>query len=362
LTIKSIRAYPENLKLIEPYSISISTQYEANYVIVAIRDDKENMGFGEASPLPAYQDETQQSILETINNTLAPPLLGFDEFRVLGIIDRMDETLSRSLMAKSAIEMAVHDLVSKKLNTSIIRYLGGPVREFVEVAGSIGFLPVRKASTKVESLVRQGVTTMKVKIGKGIDQDMELVGAVRSTGGKEVQIRLDANQAYETEKAIQYFKKLETFEPELFEQPVNKSDIEGMSRIVKEIDTPIMADEPIITTTDVVRYAQAEAADLVKVKLNRCGGLRKTLAVSELAKSYDLRVVIGSGHESSVGVAAESALALTGTNFHQVGEMNGNQRLAEELVDNPLLPKSGKIIPWTSPGLGINLHDSRLML
>ncbi len=349
------------MKLNEPYRISLSTQYEANYVLVIVHDHDANIGFGEASPLPAYRDETQQSIIDVIDKKISKALIGLDEFSISKIVESLDEQLPGNLMAKSAVEMAIHDLIARKLKMSLVKYLGGPVREFIEVAGSIGFLSPPKASSKARSLVEGGVTTLKIKIGQGIEKDSELVRVVRETVGNDVKIRLDANQAYEVEKAIPLFKKLETFVPELFEQPVEKSKIEDMARIAKALDTPLMADEPIVTSRDVISYAESGAADLIKVKLNRCGGIRKTLAICDLARTYDLKVVIGSGHESSLGVAAESALALTNSNFHSVGEMNGNQRLSQELVLNPLIPQFGKIKPWEAFGLGLELkiteHD-----
>jgi L-alanine-DL-glutamate epimerase-like enolase superfamily enzyme len=116
-----------------------------------------------------------------------------------------------------------------------------------------------------------------------------------------------------------------------------------------------MADEPISCAKDVIDYAMADAADLVKVKVNKCGGLRKTSLLCETARIFDIGVIIGSGHESSIGVAAESALALTQSNFNPVGEMNGNQRLVNEWVRMRFSPVRGRLNIWSRPGLGLEV-------
>jgi L-Ala-D/L-Glu epimerase len=358
LAIKSVTVIPENLELTEAYSISLSTQYQANYVLVLILDDEDHVGIGEASPMPVYSDETQESIMNCINKFLAPAVAGMDEYGILRIIDVMDLHLQNSLMAKSAIEIATYDLASKKANQSLVKFLGGSVRDSIGIAGSIGFMPTQKAAEKAKKLVGDGVVTIKIKIGRTLEEDSELVRSVRNAIGNDPKIRLDANQAYDPETAISKLKELERFDPELFEQPVKSNNLESMADIARSLDTPIMADEPIISQADVIRFAEAEAADLIKLKVNRCGGIRKTIMMSELARSYGLKVIVGSGHESSIGVAAEAAVALTCTNVDPTGEMNGNQRLTSEFTQNRLLPRNGKITAWESPGLGLKLKDN----
>lgn len=353
--IESVSAIPEDLDLVEPYAISTGLQKKAEYVLVIVKNEEGQMGVGEASPMPGYSQENQLSVLKAVNESLGPAIAGLDERRIPSIIESMDIAVSGDLMAKSAVEVAIHDLVSRCRGISIIQELGGPVRNRIGVAGSIGFLSLKEAEAKSSGLVADGISTLKVKIGREIDTDLQLVRAIRTAVGKETRLRLDANQGYNPSKAISNLERLEAFEPELFEQPVSKDDIASMARIAKAIDTPIVADEPIETSKDILRFAESEAADMVKLKVNKCGGLSRTLMMSKLAREFGMSSIIGSGHESSVGVAAECAAAMSCNNFHPVGEMNGNQRLAKEFVKRPLIPSRGVIAAWSTNGLGLEL-------
>ncbi|MDA4118174.1 MAG: hypothetical protein OK455_07505 [Thaumarchaeota archaeon] len=357
--IRSISAFPENLPLTEPYQISSGIQKEANYVLVTITNQEGETGIGEASPMPGYSEDTQSSIIRQISKSLGPPLVGKEERQIPSIVEEMDHALKSAWMAKSAIEIAIHDLVSSERKLSIIEHLGGRVRDSVQVAGSIGFLLRKEAAKKAARLVTEGVMTLKVKVGQGVDADVDLVRAIRSTVGREVRLRLDANQAYEPSKAISILRRLEAFEPELFEQPVSKFDTDSMAKISRAIDTPVVADEPIEEPMDIIRFGQASAADMVKLKVNKCGGITRTIEMCDLAREFGMKVIVGSGHSSSIGVAAESAVAMSRSNFDPVGEMSGNQRLEKELVENRLLPSHGSISSWSSKGLGLTLIGKR---
>ncbi len=357
--ITSVKAYPENLRLKEPYSISSGRQTAANYVVVVVKDSEGGVGIGEASPMPGYSEETQSAILNTVRRVLSAAVTSTELEGISGAIEAMDVASIDSPMAKSAVEAAITDLLARKLRISLVDYLGGPVRRQIGVAGSLGFMAPRAAKKKVRSLVDDGVTTIKVKIGRSIDEDVDLVRAVREEVGPDVDLRLDANQAYSVDSAVQKLRKLERFAPVLFEQPVASDEIEAMASIAKAIDTPLMADEPIQNAKDVVDYATSDAAELVKVKVNKCGGIRKTQLLCETARLFGMRVVIGSGHESSIGVAAEAALALTNSNFDPVGEMNGNQRLRSEWAHPAILPEKGELRPWKGPGSGLDVNIPR---
>lgn len=357
--IASVNPLVEDLPLIESYEISGGIQKEANYVLVVVTNAEGEMGIGEASPMPGYSTDTQSSVIKQIRK-LGPNLTGKDELQIPSITESMNHVLKGAWMAKSALEIAIHDLVSRERGLSIIDHLGGCARDKVEVAGSIGFLPPKAAAEKARRLIGDGVRTLKVKIGRSIDMDIEVVRAIRQGVGREIGLRLDANQGYRASKALSNLSKLDTFEPELFEQPVGKLDIDSMTRISKELDTPIVADEPIESPRDIIMFGEASAADMVKLKVNKCGGLTRTIEMCDLAAEFGMRAIIGSGHASSVGVAAECAAAMSRANFHPVGEMNGNQRLGKELVRRRLLPIDGSISAWRSDGLGLEFAKSSL--
>jgi len=155
----------------------------------------------------------------------------------------------------------------------------------------------------------RGFRTVKLKIGDPDGQDEGTVRAVREAIGRDVELRLDANQAYTADRAIPLLRRLERYEPALIEQPVAAWDLDGLARVSAALDVPVMADEPVSTPTDVLRIVEKRAADLVKIKVMRSGGLHRARKVCAVAEAAGLPVIVGSGHESGIGVAAELHLA-----------------------------------------------------
>ncbi len=98
-------------------------------------------------------------------------------------------------------------------------------------------------------------------------------------------------------------------ELDFLEQPLPAWDLAGLAELRRRIPTPIVADESVFSIHDLRRAIEAEAADIVNIKLAKCGGLRPGLAIAELAKASALGVMVGSMMESELGVSAAAALA-----------------------------------------------------
>jgi L-alanine-DL-glutamate epimerase-like enolase superfamily enzyme len=121
---------------------------------------------------------------------------------------------------------------------------------------------------------------------------------------------LDANQGWSRRDAVTAIRALEDAgcDIELVEQPVPAPDLEGMAWITDRVSTPILADESVYGVRDLVAVIRHGAADLVNVKLAKCGGLNTARTLLELAHEHGLGTVVGSMMESQVGIGAAAAL------------------------------------------------------
>ncbi len=139
---------------------------------------------------------------------------------------------------------------------------------------------------------------------------MQRVAAVRDAVGPDVAIRLDANQGWTREEAVQVIRALEVADlgVEFVEQPVVADDVEGLAWVRERVGLPVMADESCYGPFDLERIIRLGAADLVNVKLAKCGSL--TVGRDMLRRAHDagLRTIVGSMMESHVGVGAAAAL------------------------------------------------------
>jgi len=239
----------------------------------------------------------------------------------------------------------------------VYRLLGGRFRDRVQLSGGpIGLLGSPEAAAeRAARLVAEGFRTVKLKIGAPDGRDEETVRAVREAIGPAVELRLDANQAYTADRAIPLLRRLERYEPALIEQPVASWDLDGLAKVAAALDVPVMADEAVSTPADVLRILERRAADLVKIKVMRSGGLHRARKVCVVAEAAGLPVIVGSGHESGIGVAAELHLAVALRAIPYAGEMVGHLRLVEDLIEPSIEVTNGSAAPPEGPGLGVSL-------
>lgn len=352
--IKRVTAIPVRLPLKKPYVLANVTQFAAEYVVVEVETESGVIGIGECAPFPGETEETQLDIVPTINGYLGKSIIGKSIFDLETIHFTLDNTLPGHLFAKGGIDIAIYDAIGKTLKLPVVSFIGGLYRKEVPILGGMG-VPENgeAAAANAVELVKQGFKTIKMKIGRGKKSDVETVSAVREAVGEDVEIRVDANQAYSAAEAIPILRALEKYNLNLIEQPLPSWDWDGMAKVSDAIDTPIMADEPICTSQDVITVFQKKAADIVKIKAMRCGGIYKALKVCATAEACGIPVVLGSGHESSIGVSAEIHLAAALRSIPYAGEMNGNRRLKEDLVEIPVELSSGYAQVPMLPGLGI---------
>lgn len=356
--IRALEVVPVSLPLREPYRIARALQMRADYVVFRVETADGEVGIGEAAPFMGESEETQAGIVATARAYLAPALVGVDPFDLEAIHDRMDTVLPGHLFAKGGVDLALHDLIGKRLGVPVFRLLGGRYRERIPLSGGpIGLVgSPAAAAERAAGLVAAGFRTVKLKIGLPGGGDEETVRAVRDAIGPRVELRLDANQAYTADRAIPLLRRLERYEPALVEQPVAGWDLDGLARIAAAVDVPVMADEPVSTPTDVLRIAERRAADIVKIKVMRSGGLFRARKVCAVAEAAGLPVVLGSGHESGIGVAAELHLAAAVRAIPYAGEMVGHLRLVEDLVAGSIPVEAGAAAPPEGPGLGVEVR------
>lgn len=355
--IRSLEVTPVSLPLTEPYRIATAVQRRGEYVLFRLVTEDGTAGIGEAAPFMGESEETQAGIVAVARAYLAPALVGLDPFDLEAIHARMDAVLPGHLFTKSGVDLACHDLVGRRLGVPLYRLLGGRVRERVPLSGGpIGFVESPAAAAeRAARLVAAGFRTVKLKIGDPRGGDEETVRAVREAIGPRVELRLDANQAFTADRAVPLLRRLERYEPALVEQPVPAADLDGLARIAAALDVPVMADEAVSTPADVLRVAERRAADIVKMKVMRSGGLHRARKLLAVAEAAGLPVVVGSGHESSIGAAAELHLAVASRAVPYAGEMVGQLRLVEEVVAEPVRVAGGAAAPPDGPGLGLTL-------
>jgi o-succinylbenzoate synthase len=213
-----------------------------------------------------------------------------------------------------------------------------PVRASVPVNTTVPAVPPEQAHALV---VASGCRTAKVKVaepGQRLADDVARVEAVRDALGPQGKVRVDANAGWDVDDAVTALKALDAFALEYAEQPV--ATLEEMAQLRRRVDVRLAADESVRTAEDPLRVAGLEAADIVVLKVQPLGGVRRCL---EVAEACGLPVVVSSAVETSVGIAAGVALAAALPELPFACGLGTVSLLAADVVDDPLLPVDGEL-------------------
>ena len=269
------------------------------------------IGYGEASPAPYVTGEDPASVPPDVA-LAAAALRGHNAARVEHWSGLLREALPTCPTARSAVEMALLDALTRTWGISLWSYFGGAV-ESVRTDLSISLTTREEAETLAAGAVRAGYRSLKIKVG-GPDReaDLERVLAVhRAAPGAG--IRLDANQGFDPAGALAFVRScLDAGVPvELLEQPVPASDLDGLAAVTRECAVPVIADEAVLDAASALRIAATGAAHGVNIKVAKSGLLEATRIIA-VARAGGLKLMLGCMMESLLGIGAALHLA-TGT-------------------------------------------------
>ena len=181
--------------------------------LVKITDVDGNVGWGEAGPSRRWSAETLESCTTSIREYLAPALVGHDVFDIAGAHAKMNRELATGLdpgqpVAKCAIDVALHDLVCRRLGIPLQAWLGAKRADRVPLARLVSAASPEEAARSTMEGLAEGYQGFKVKVGHHRELDVELVRAVKEAAPRSY-VWPDANQAYTLEEAMRMAKAFE---------------------------------------------------------------------------------------------------------------------------------------------------------
>ncbi|MDX1658690.1 MAG: o-succinylbenzoate synthase [Nitriliruptorales bacterium] len=212
------------------------------------------------------------------------------------------------------------------------------LRDRIEVNTTV---PAVDAETARQLVTASGCRTAKVKVaepGQTLADDLDRVAAVRDALGPSGHVRVDANGAWDVDTAAHAIARLAVYDLQYAEQPV--ATLEEMAELRTRVDVALAADESIRTAEDPLRVARLDAADVVVVKVQPLGGVRRA---AEVVDAAGLPAVVSSALETSVGLAAGLALAAALPELPYACGLGTAPLLRGDVVEDPLVPEGGVI-------------------
>jgi len=336
-----------------------------------ITTDDGLQGVGEAY----YYGGPSKIVASLMSDIYGPALIGRDPMDTSVIWDllynrtRDQGTKGLPVCALSAVDIALWDIKGKVLGLPIYKLLGGAYRDkaLVYATGLFEpqFVPDKKKALIEEALgyKKEGFSAMKLKIGYGIDQDMEYVKAIREAIGYDLKLMVDANRAYTASDAIQLSREMERYKVYWFEEPLPPEDIDGYVEIKAKSSIPIAGGKNEFTRYGFRELIVRRGVDILLPNLCAAGGFTEMMKIVAMASAWNTRLV---PYVRSTNVGLAASLQFFGALPHfpdrrYPGEPffeydRSPHPLREGVTQEKFVMKNGYLEIPQRPGLGITLE------
>jgi O-succinylbenzoate synthase len=356
LKLSSIELREIRLPLIHFFETSFGRTTERRIILVRVTDSDGADGWGEcvAGEGPFYSDEWAETAWPTLQEFLAPMVMGRDVASAGSVWDLM-KAVRGHRMAKASIETACWDLEAKRAGVPLWKHLGGVQKE-IACGVSIGIQDSpEQLIEKIQKELDAGYQRIKIKIKPG--WDLDIVRRVREQF-PDIRLMGDANSAY-TLDDVALFKALDEFDLMMLEQPLAYDDMFDHAELQRQIKTPLCLDESVKTPADTEHAIALKACKIINVKLGRVGGHMQAKKVESVAREHGIPVWCGGMLESGIGRAHNIAMA-TLAGFTLPGDVSASARYWAQDIIEPAVTVSprGTITVPHKPGIGfeVNLH------
>jgi L-Ala-D/L-Glu epimerase / N-acetyl-D-glutamate racemase len=330
------------MPLARPYRLAFGPVTHYDTIVVDVTGDDGQRGFGEATLLTGYTDETIGES-HALACEAAASLPGADAQATCA---RMIALGARAPFAATAFHTALdmatgHPLLSPRETVRV------PILGLLQGHDAIGL------ADAFEKLLADGYRTVKVKVGFGVDDDLRTLATIQSVVAGRAAIRVDANQGYTASDAVAFIRGTDPAGIELFEQPCAADDWDAHREAAKAAAVtglPLMLDESIYGVADIERAAREHACAYVKVKLMKLVALDALVAAIARIRALKMQPVLGNGVASDLSCWMEALVAAR--HIDNAGEMNGFLKARRMLFADPLRVERGAIVvPPGTPAL-----------
>lgn len=338
-----LRFFPYELKLRHVFTVATYSRTTTPDVQVELEYDG-IVGYGEASMPPYLQKElgTMDSVLAFLKKVQDSIGRFSDPFQLEDILAYIDGLSEGEAAAKTAVDIALHDLVGKLLQAPWYKIWGLDKSKAPSTTFTIGIDTPEVVRQKTQECAEQ-FNILKVKLGR--DNDKEMIETIRSV--TNLPIAVDANQGW-TDKhyALDMIHWLKDKGIVMIEQPMPKTQLEDIAWVTQHSPLPIFADESIQRLKDIPSLKGAFTG--INIKLMKCTGMREAWKMVTLARALDMKVMVGCMTETSCAVSAAAQFS-PAVDF---ADLDGNLLIANDRFKG-MEVVNGKITLPDLPGIGV---------
>jgi L-alanine-DL-glutamate epimerase-like enolase superfamily enzyme len=359
LTIREIELYKFSIPLIEPFTTSLGVDVSADNVLVKIKTEEGITGFGECSPYMPINGESQDTCF-MVGQYFAKALKGKDPLQIEECINLMDKIIYANSSIKSAFDIALYDIASQHAGMPLYKFIGGENNKTIITDYTVSIGDIDKMAADAIKIKEQGYPAIKVKLGKHGPTDVARMKAIRAVVGNEIPLRIDANQGWAVDEAIETLKALAPLNIQHCEEPIARWNFMQLPRVKKESSIPIMADECCGDDHDAERLIQLKACDYFNIKLGKSGGIFKALKMARMAEQANIHLQVGAMLESRLAMTAFAHYALCSPVIEHYDFDTALMFSEDPVTGGIVYEKNGVVKVPEVVGLGATIEESWL--
>ncbi|QYD71964.1 mandelate racemase/muconate lactonizing enzyme family protein [Paraburkholderia edwinii] len=259
----------------------------------------------------------------------------------------------------AGLDLALWDLQARRAALPLGRLLGAPANRNRVPAYASGLNPDSAVGT-VQRARENGFSAFKVKIGFGLDKDIEVLKGLQRELRRGERLMVDVNQGWDMTQARRALPRLAEFNLGWVEEPIPaNSSADEWAELAMISRTPIAGGENVSGFAAFSSLINQASHRVVQPDLLKWGGVTGCLAVGRHAVARGLTYCphwLGSG----IGLLASA---------HLLAAAGGDGLLEHDVMENPLrealatpFPRveNGTFALPDTPGLGVlpNLNEA----
>jgi len=328
-------------------------------LLVRLTDEDGVQGWGQAVPVESWTYETVESVQSTLARYLAPALVGAEPRDLADVHARMERAIRPSFsvgqpLAKSAIDLACHDLWGKQVGKSVAELLGKVAVSEIRLSWTINTTSLDKAEKLLEEGRAAGYDSFNIKLGppQTPAYDLALVRRVREFEPDGFHWG-DANTGYDLDTALAQAPKLADLGLAALESPLPPNRIRWYQRLKRQGALPILMDEGIVSPVEVEEFIALGMMDGSAMKVARCGGLWNACRIIAVLREHGGKVFASGLTDPELSLAASIHL-FAWAGLELPAALNGPQYLENRGTADAAFRAQGDVIR-VPPGAGLGV-------
>jgi muconate cycloisomerase len=368
MKIDKISVHPILLPFSSEFSHSLRKRYSVkNIIIQVVAQQGKIKGYGEGAPRSFVTGESQETVARSIYDFITLDNFPWDLSHVSQIWNFVDGLIHGKAhnAAVCALETALLDALGKRQSRNIIDYFPKDFLTNKVYYGAALPLAGKQRIVEICQLIKKmKVKKLKLKLGKDLSQNKEILEAVRSMFGEDCDIKVDINCVWDYDLAVNHVSLIKNYGIKVVEQPMkpNHPKTADVADLIQRTGAVLMADESACSLEDIKKIAEDGYYKMINVRLSKCGGFRNSLKIIDYLRRNGISFQIGChlGESGILSAAGRILCLLCRDAVYCDGSYDEFLLEKNVTVEDVSMGPGGEAHPLKGPGLGIEVSGKNL--